>query len=294
MSHETTTSNTDLGWDPQDPHGINPHDGDGHHEHFVADWKMQITVLVVLLVFTALTVGFYNLELWIETAFEIVLPKWVNIAGAMSIALIKGLLVAAFFMQLKYDKALNTFVMLFCLFCVALFLGFTMIDLGSRHLVDAEKAPLIQSGGTGYNLNSASADEDFKLQVGPKVNTEGRSLVQFARLNGNDNKHGLLYYREKGKEGEFWTKFYAGHAVHRDELDEHDFFTQLGFGHHAETSNANISRPRHGLTPGLYSDVAPTDGHGAGHDSAHGSDHGANHNDEHNDHATESHSDDGH
>lgn len=258
MAQEThATSNTALGWDPLDPHGINPHDGD-HHEHFIADWRMQVTILALLLFFTALTVGFYNLEQWIETSFEILLPKWVNIAGAMSIALVKAILVAAFFMQLKYDKVLNTFVMLFCMFCVGLFLTFTMIDLGSRHMVDAHKAPQIIDGGTGYGLNSAPVDEDFSARIGPKVNTGGMSLVDYARLNGNSKNHGLNYYRDNGKESEFWVKFYGSHAVHRDHLDTNNYFAILGFDHHANTSTANASHPRHGLTPGLFSDVAPT------------------------------------
>ncbi len=279
MSQETTANeHASQHCDTECPHG---HDDAHHEEHFVADWRMQISILIILLVFTALTVGFYNLELWAESAFEITLPKWVNIAGAMSIATIKAILVAAFFMQLKYDKAINTFVLLFCLFCVSLFLTFSMIDLGSRHLVEPGNAPAIQSGGTGVGLNDASSDEGFSVQVGPKVNTGGMSLVHYARLHGNDKKHGLLYYREKGEEATFWGNFYGDHATHRDDLDEHDFFTQLGYGHHAETSNANKSRPRHGLTPGLFSDVAP---------AAHGHEHGTN---ETESHETGSH-DDGH
>lgn len=269
MSQDThaTTTNA-LGWDPLDPHGINPHD-DAHHEHFIADWRMQVIILALLLFFTALTVGFYNLEQWIENSFDILLPRWVNIAGAMSIAVVKAVLVAAFFMQLKYDKVLNTFVMLFCMFCVGLFLTFTMIDLGSRHMVDPKKAPLIISGGTGYGLNDASADEEFSARIGPKVNTGGMSLVDYARLHGNKNNHGLLHYRENGNEGEFWAHFYDGHATHRDGLDTENYFEQLGFGHHAQTSSANASHPRHGLTPGLFSDVAPAaqDNHGASHGS---------------------------
>ena len=268
MSQDTTTPSNDLGWDPTDPHGINPHD-DEHEGHFIADWRMQVGILALLLFFTAMTVGFYNLEQWIETTFEIVLPRWINIAGAMSIATVKALLVAAFFMQLMYDKALNTFVMLFCLFCVGLFLTFTMIDLGSRHMIDPAKAPQITSGGTGVGLNNASADNDFSVVISPKVNTAGMSMVHYARLNGNNKEPGLLYYREHDDEATFRAHFYDGHAVHRDELDEHDFFSQLGFGNHVSVSDANASHPRHGLTPGLFSDVDPnehaTESQGNGH-----------------------------
>jgi len=258
MTQDTSTT-TNLGWDPEDPHGINPHD-DAHQGHFIADWRMQIGILVLLLFLTATTVGFYNLEQWVETSFGIILPKWINIVGAMSIAVVKALLVAAFFMQLKYDKALNTFVMLFCLFCVSLFLGFSMIDLGSRHLIDPVKAPQIIAGGTGVGLNSAPANANLTVKLGPKVNTGGLSIVHYARLHGNNNdkSHGLLWYREHDDEAGFWNHFYGDHATHRDELDEHDFFAQLGFGHHTPLSDANASHPRYGKTPGLFSDVKPT------------------------------------
>jgi caa(3)-type oxidase subunit IV len=278
MSQDTTNSNTTtLGWDPTDPHGINPHD-DAHHGHFVADYRMQVTILAILLAFTVLTVGFYNLEQWVEGSFGILLPKWVNIAGVMSIAVVKAVLVGAFFMQLKYDKVLNTFVILFCLFCVALFLGFAMIDLDDRGLVDPIKAGEIQAGGTGVGLNAAPADPRFAVDLAPKINTGGMSLVQYARLNGNKHHPGLNAYRDNPDmdEADFWSEFYGSHATHRDELDESNYFESLGFAHHDAVSTANASHPRHGITPGLFSDVDPAEDHSAG-----------------GEHATESH-DDGH
>lgn len=266
--HTKAENVAQLGWDPDDPHGINPHHGE--HHHFIADWRMQVTVLAILLFFTFLTVAFFRVETWAEVAFGIHLPNWVNIVGAMSIATIKGILVAAYFMQLKYDKVLNTFVLLFCLLCVGLFLGFSMIDLGSRHLVNPIAAGEISHGGTGVGLNSAPADEDFTVRMSPKVNTQGMGLIYTARLKGNDYKHGLEYYRNTpGKdEAEFWAHFYEGHATHRDPMDEHDYYTKLGYAQHVEHSTASRSRGRTGLTPGLFSDVAPAD------HASHASDHG--------------------
>lgn len=264
MSHDTTpAANPTTDWDQQDPHGINPHHG--QHHHFVADWRMQVTVLIALLGLTVVTVLFYNAEAWVESAFEIDLPGWVNIAGVMTVATLKALLVAAFFMQLRYDKLLNTFVLLFCLLCVALFLTLSMIDLGSRDLIYKEKAGEILRGGTGYGLDSAPASKDFSIKFSPKVNTQGIGLVYESRLVGNEKHPGLNTYREDPNldEGEFWAEFYAGHATHRDMLDEHNYFESLGFGHNEGVSNANKSRPRRGLTPGLFSDVAPAGGHGA-------------------------------
>jgi caa(3)-type oxidase subunit IV len=258
MSHtEHTKAENEamLGWDPDDPHGINPHHGE--HHHFIADWRMQVSVLMILLFFTFLTVAFFRVEVWAEYAFGIHLPGWVNIVGAMTIATIKGVLVAAYFMQLKYDKVLNTFVLLYCLMCVGLFLGFSMIDLGSRHLVNPVASGEISYGGTGVGLNSAPADEEFSVRVSPKVNTSGVGLVFAARQKGIEK------YIEDGKtEKDFWKKFYKYHSAHRDPMDENDYFTQLGYGVEAVVSDANRSRGRTGLTPDIFSDVAP-DGDGA-------------------------------
>lgn len=276
--HTAAENKAQLGWDPDDPHGINPHHGE--HHHFIADWRMQVTVLAILLFFTFLTVAFFRLETWAEIAFGIHLPGWINIAGAMTIATIKGILVAAFFMQLKYDKVLNTFVLLFCLLGVGLFLGFTMIDLGSRRLVNDFGPGEIKMGGTGYQLDSAPVDPEFSIKWGPKVNTGGMPIIYQARLNGalsgDPHYKGLNAYREDPTldEAHFWQEFYGSHATHRDLLDDNDYFTILGFAAHHDASSAQMSRPRFGLTPGLYSDVAPA---GSGDHGGHGTDsHGTN------------------
>ena len=263
MSHTAAENKERLGWDPEDPHGINPHHGE--HHHFIADWRMQVGVLLILLFLTFLTVAFFRIEVWAEYAFGIHLPGWVNIAGAMTIATIKGVLVCAYFMQLKYDKILNTYVLLYCLLCVGLFLGFSMIDLGSRHLVNPDQSGEIFRGGTGVGLNDASADENFSVRMSPKVNTGGLGIVYNAR------KKAIEKYIADGKtEKDFWKKFYKGHAEHRDAMDENDYFTKLGYGHHHEPSTANKSRGRTGLTPGLFSDVALSGDHSGDH--GHGAD----------------------
>lgn len=275
--HTKAENMAELGWDPGDPHGINPHHGE--HEHFVADWRMQVSILAILLFFTFLTVAFFRLEAWAEVAFGIHLPGWVNIVGAMTIATVKGVLVAAYFMQLKYDKVLNTFVMLFCLLCVGLFLGFSMIDLGSRGLVNPFTSGEISEGGTGVGLNSSPIDGDFAVRAGPKINTGGLGIVYAARLKGvdGDDSHywGLERFRNDPSlsESTFWKYHYSSYdaeKIHRDPLDENDYFHKLGFDKHTEVSDANKSRGRSGLTPGIFSDVDPEehkkdDSHGDGH-----------------------------
>lgn len=250
-----------LGWDPEDPHGIL---GEHDHGHPVVGWKTQLGVLLLLLFFTFTTVLFYNAEKWIEVAFEIYLPWWVNVVGAMSIATVKAVLVCMFFMQLRYDKALNTFAMLFCLFCVALFLTFSMIDLETRDRVVAWKQGEAQYGGTGVGLDAPAIDEDFSMRFSPRVNTGGASLLEFRRQEQIDAKIA------QGKtEADFWAYHYSHHPEARHPADEGNYFSQLGYDHGDELPDADESFPRHGLTAGLFDAVDPRanddDGHGGGH-----------------------------
>ncbi|MFG0306487.1 MAG: cytochrome C oxidase subunit IV family protein [Phycisphaerales bacterium JB040] len=164
-------------------HDLDPH-GVGHHEHVILSWQLLAGVLVTLLFLTALTVFTAQAEQWIMDTWQIEIPRWVNIVGAMSIATVKALLVCAFFMQLKYDKPLNSIVMLFCLFCVWLFLMFSMIDLGNRDKVIAYRAEVPSAGGTGYNLG-AELDTDTlgsafgSPRLSPHVTTGNQSLPEY-------------------------------------------------------------------------------------------------------------------
>lgn len=241
------------------------------HGHPVVDWKLQLGVLGALLFFTFATVLFYNAENWVEQAFEIHLPGWVNVVGAMSIATVKAILVCMFFMGLKYDKALNTFAMLFCLFCVGLFLAFSMIDLESRDRVYTWKKGEVTLGGTGKMLDSPSRDPNFDSTVVEPINTNGMSIVEFRRQQGIE---------KKGSEKAFWEYYYGGHAGHRHSADINNFYATLGYAHAEELSSANHSIPRHGLTPGLFSAVDPnahSDDHGNDHAESDTDDHGDDH-----------------
>jgi len=251
-----------LGWDPDDPHGII---GDHEHGHPVVGWRTQLTVLITLLVFTALTVGFYNLEQWVEHAFDIPMPWWVNVVGAMSIATIKALLVCMFFMQLRYDKALNTFAMLFCLFCVALFLGFSMIDLETRDRVTAWKEGEINAGGSGVALDTPAIDERFDARLSPRVSTGGLSLAEFRRQEAIE---------QKGSEEAFWKYYYSKPGEHhRHAADTQNYYEKLGFAHASDLPSADRSFPRSGLTEGLFDAVDPrAHTRGGAHDD-HGGDH---------------------
>lgn len=264
-----------LSWDPEDPHH------NTQHSHHVISWQMLLLVLLALLFCTVLTVGVYNLEAWIESSFNVHIPRWVNVFGAMSIAIVKATLVCAFFMQLRYDKALNTFALLFCLLGVGLFLTFTMIDLNTRDAVEDFKSGELVVGGTGVGLDTPARDERFESRVSPYISTGGEDIVNFRREQAIANyfatEDGAHYAHDPAYEGNpakaFWHHYYSTHGEHPHHHpgDTENYFASLGFDHSDARSTANKSVPRHGHTPGLFDEVEPT-GHGGGHaQPAHGS-----------------------
>ncbi len=244
-----------LGWDPNDPHGIHADhagniDHDQPHGHPVLSWQLQLGVLALLLFFTFTTVLFFNAENWIESAFEIHLPNWVNIVGAMSIATVKAILVCMFFMQLKYDKLLNTFAMLFCLFCVGLFLGITMLDLETRDAVEPWRKGEVVVGGTGTGLDSPSvnAGMPFDTTPSPLISTGGIGLVDYNRQQA---------IKKAGSEEAFWAYYYKKGADHQHAQDTSNYYAKLGYDQHINLPDANHAAPRTGLTPGLFDAIDP-------------------------------------
>jgi cytochrome c oxidase subunit 4 len=106
--------------EPLDPHLVSGHAGDHNPiAHVMPKW-MLIAVFTALLALTAATVYFAGFELG---SYEILV--------AMTIATIKAVLVATFFMHLKYDNPLNAAILLFSLIFVGLFLGLTVLDTQS-------------------------------------------------------------------------------------------------------------------------------------------------------------------
>lgn len=87
-----------------------------HHVH-VVPMKVIVGVLVVMLVLTWLTVA----------ATYIDLGDW-NVWIALVIALVKGSLVAAYFMHLRYDSPFHAMVLVTALLFVVIFVGIAMVD----------------------------------------------------------------------------------------------------------------------------------------------------------------------
>ncbi len=214
-------------YDPMDPHGVHKHD----HGHVIVDWKILVTVLIALLFFTFLTTTAANIEKWVVAEFDVVIPTWVNVVVAMSIAVIKATLVCMFFMQLLYDKFLNTVILMFCLLALALFLGLSALDLAGRGMVNKLFAEQVIIGGDG-----ASAGMQSALDEVPTVITGGKPLIVAAK-EAYIEKHGLEAWEEHARE---LAAKYESHAAA------------------PEVSSPNRSIPRTGITPGLFDEHAPS------------------------------------
>jgi cytochrome c oxidase subunit IV len=89
-----------------------------HHLSHIMSPRMLLTVFGLLLLLTAITVALANFPLGV---WEI----WVS----LGIATVKAGLVALYFMHLRYDTPLNGAIFVFSLVFVALFLGFTLMDV---------------------------------------------------------------------------------------------------------------------------------------------------------------------
>lgn len=107
---ESTQSDHSASDAHSDTHG-------GAHVH-VMPLKMLWMIFGALIFLTILTVTLANFELGKS---EIVIT--------MLIATIKASLVAVFFMHLRYDSPFNAMIFVFSLVFVALFLGFTLVDV---------------------------------------------------------------------------------------------------------------------------------------------------------------------
>lgn len=184
--------------DPADPHG----DLEGHHGHVILPVSTLLSVLIILLFFTILTVAASRAEVWIASTFNLEIPQYVNVGIALSIAVVKSILVAMFFMQLKYDSAVNTLVFLFCLFAFALFLFSTMTDLHSRGIVYPYKAGEVTRGGTGnvkWGNQSFKRDfsgpayqaaaKEFQERVGPEKAALARQDIKGGHGAAGHDQH---------------------------------------------------------------------------------------------------------
>ena len=124
---------------------------EGIHEHITNFWTMT-WVFIVLLALTALTVWTSNIHEIVIGNTTIEFGATLHIWVALFIAVIKSVLVGAYFMHLKYDKPMNTVVVGATIFGVVLFIGLTLADLSARgKVIRDELTPIIRGGNKHYN-----------------------------------------------------------------------------------------------------------------------------------------------
>jgi cytochrome c oxidase subunit 4 len=85
----------------------------------VASVRLLVVVWIGLMIGTWLTVAASNVDL-----------GWLNIWIGLAIATGKVVLVALYYMHLRWDKPFNAFVFLGAFALLALFIGITMMDSG--------------------------------------------------------------------------------------------------------------------------------------------------------------------
>jgi cytochrome c oxidase subunit IV len=160
MSHEHDTIDPHEYLASDEMHG-SEHE---HHVHVTPFWTM-FSVFLVLMFLTALTV-------WTANIYEIQIGNTVLQVGgtahiiiALTIAAVKGLLVAAYFMHLAYDKPVNTIVAGSTIFGVVLFIGLTTMDLSVREITDPEEEGEIVAGGTNQPVLKSYEENRMKYEA---------------------------------------------------------------------------------------------------------------------------------
>lgn len=125
-----------------------------HHMHVTPFWTM-LWVFIVLLVLTALTVWSSNIHAIPFGNTTIELGGTFHIMLALGIAVVKSVLVAAYFMHLRYDTPMNTVAVGATIFAVVLFIGFTLSDSATRHIFAPTETRVIIPGGTDQIVKKA-------------------------------------------------------------------------------------------------------------------------------------------
>lgn len=236
----TPHANTPEVFDELDPHGMGAYT---KHSHHIVSGMTLKSILIILLAFTAITVGAAQAEKWIEHSLHFELPRWVNVLVAMSIATVKATLVLMFFMLLRYSNPINTVVFLFCLLAFALFLFFTILDLGTRGMINPIKAHQVEAGGIGgIHAGWRTGKDSIMINQAPVVFWRERKIAEVGIEEFNRMKNILSHPHESHPNAQF--------------------------------SSGNLSLNRPGLTPDLFEAAAAPahDPHGA-HDSHDSHDH---------------------
>ncbi len=107
-------------------HSHGEHDDGAVHAH-VSSVQFMAGIFAALICLTVVTVAVSRIDL-----------GSMNSVVAIAVATVKAALVAAFFMHLRYEKPLNTFIFVMAFVFLGVFIGLTMNDIGMRGAVDRE------------------------------------------------------------------------------------------------------------------------------------------------------------
>ncbi len=99
------------------------HNDQGHEEHPIVSYREHLSTLVALLLLTVMTVAISVFGSNLRT---------LSVATALLIASVKALVVAYYFMHLKYDKKLYTWLLLIVGVLFVSFLILTSIEFLNR------------------------------------------------------------------------------------------------------------------------------------------------------------------
>jgi len=113
-------------------------------EHHILPVKTYLAVAAGLLVLTVITVGISFIKL----------GGW-NAIAAFSVATIKGLLVAMFFMHLLYDKKIYLIIFVTALLFLGVFIALTMFDILLRGPINEMTREPIKKEAVIYEKSSA-------------------------------------------------------------------------------------------------------------------------------------------
>jgi cytochrome c peroxidase len=164
------------------------HPADGNHHPHVVPMKLLTGVIVALFVLTFLTVA----ASWIDLGA-------MNVPLALFIAAIKGTLVAAFFMHLRWDKPFNSIILILSIGFLALFLGIATMDTSenqptfdteyAKEAMDLQRAALAakarkDKGLTGSDLDVLYPQDHAAAEPTPGAGADPRAAeFQKAMLN---------------------------------------------------------------------------------------------------------------
>lgn len=287
MSHDAPQhGSASQGYDWSDPHHFHhgPDALDHSDHHHASPWQLLVGILGILLALTALTVFSAEAERWLIGLGVHISHFW-NVVIALSIALVKAVLVCMYFMHLKNDSPLNTMILLTTIFVFGLFLLFTGIDLYERDAVNPFKAQYVQAGGTGVGMAPGGGSFRTGIADARKQQRIDKYAAEFAKANGHLNDQGAPAPTDQdvhAAEAKFWADFYhhkiedhPEHLPERHAYDTNDHHADWVAHHLAEhgahhVSDASTSVPRHGRTPGLFSTDAHDEHGGDGHADPHG------------------------